>query len=221
MPLEMTSKAKNSRFFGSLPPHLYNTLSKTPCAEHMHNYCITPESFKGTSSSSPRASPSSSSSSSSSDLVWCLDDETEKRGLGDMFEILATNKDAEGKVFVSCIEGKRYPFWAGQFHPERNGWEWSDEEDIDHSLDAVVSMHHLAAFLVRESGRNRHRFEDKGEEEARLICNPPARLVPTLQESRMYQQTFLWSYQDDDEAPLNREGSTEEDDRETSLTASA
>ena len=47
-PLEFTHKAKSSRLFGSLPQHVYRTLAETPCGEHMHNYCITPETFEGT-----------------------------------------------------------------------------------------------------------------------------------------------------------------------------
>jgi gamma-glutamyl hydrolase len=52
-PLEFTHKAKSSRLFGSLP--------ETPCGEHMHNYCITPETFEGTALSSSYVHSSNSS----------------------------------------------------------------------------------------------------------------------------------------------------------------
>jgi len=165
-PLEFTSKAKSSRLFGSLPDHVYRTLGETPCGEHMHNYCITPETFK------------------------------EQPALGEMFEVLATNEDAEGKVFVTSMEGKKYPFWAGQFHPERNGWEWTEEEEIDHSPEAIVAMHHIAAFLVKESRKSGHTFADKSEEGKRLIYNNPPHLLPTEAETSMYAQTYFWKHDD-------------------------
>lgn len=161
-PLEFAQKAKNSRIFGSVSQQVYHTLSTTPCGEHMHNYSIPPEAFK------------------------------EHPKLGNELEILATNKDNNGKVFVSCVEGKKYPFWAGQFHPERNAWEWTETEEIDHSPQAILAMHHLAVFLVSESRKSRHHFPDKGEEEWRLTTNTPPYLVETQKESKMYTQTYFW-----------------------------
>lgn len=166
MPLDLTSKAKTSRLFGSLQHDDYHTLGHTPCAEHMHNYCIPPEAFR------------------------------EHKALSDMFEVLATNVDVEGKVFVSSIEGKKYPFWAGQFHPERNAWEWTEDEEIDHSPEAIRAMHHMAAFLVAQSRKSSHRFADKEEEAKRLIYNNPPHLLPTEAETSMYGQTYFWKHDD-------------------------
>lgn len=167
LPLEFTPKARSSRIFGSLPDHVYHTLRNTPCGEHMHNYCIPPEAYK------------------------------EYLPLGDMFDVLATNRDAEGKIFVTSMEGKNYPFWGGQFHPERNGWEWTDKEDIDHSAEAIVAMHHLAVFLVNESRKSKHRFTDEDEEQALLIHNRPSHLLPTERETSMYMQTYFWGFEDE------------------------
>lgn len=165
-PLEFTPKAKSSRIFGSLPHHVFHTLGNKPCGEHMHNYCIPPEAFK------------------------------EQPGLGAMFEVLATNRDDEGKVFVTSMEGKKHPFWAGQFHPERNGWEWTEEEQIDHSPEAVVAMHQLATFLVNESRKSAHKFADKDEEASLLIYNLPPHLVATETQTSMYGQTYFWEHDD-------------------------
>merc|ERR1711974_267313 len=109
----------------------------------MHNYCITPETFE------------------------------EHQALGSMFEVLATNEDAE-----------------------RNGWEWTEEEEIDHSPEAIVAMHHIAAFLVKESRKSGHRFVDKEEERKRLIYNTPPHLLPTEEETSMYAQTYFWLHDD-------------------------
>ncbi len=43
-----------------------------------------------------------------------------------------------------------YPFYAIQFHPEKNGFEWTTKEDIPHSESAVSVMQALANFFVQE-----------------------------------------------------------------------
>jgi gamma-glutamyl hydrolase len=113
-----------------------------------------------------------------------------------MFNVLVVNHDAEGLEFVSCVEGKRYPFYASQFHPERAGWEWNEEEQIDHSPEAIVAMHHIAAFLVKESRKSGHRSTDREEERKRLIYNNPPHLLPTEEETSMYAQTYFWLHDD-------------------------
>ena len=41
---------------------------------------------------------------------------------------LATNRDREGRPFVSLVEGKSYPVYAMQAHPEKNVFEWTTGE---------------------------------------------------------------------------------------------
>ena len=41
------------------------------------------------------------------------------------------------------MEAKHYPFWAVQYHPEKNIFEWTEKyPNIPHTKDAV----HIAAF---------------------------------------------------------------------------
>lgn len=163
-PLHFTEHARESRLFSSLSPQLYDMLATKPCGEHLHSSCITTKAFK------------------------------EHKGLRDMFNVLVVNHDAEGLEFVSCVEGKRYPFYASQFHPERAGWEWNEEEQIDHSPEVVLAFQHLASFLVSEACKNDHRFVDRDEEERRQLYNTPPHLVATQKESKMYVQTYFWKH---------------------------
>jgi gamma-glutamyl hydrolase len=36
------------------------------------------------------------------------------------WDILSTNEDRRGWTFVSSMESKKHPFYATQYHPERN-----------------------------------------------------------------------------------------------------
>ena len=51
---------------------------------------------------------------------------------------------------TALLSGKRYPFYAVQWHPEKNGFEWTTKEGINHSEHAVTIMQMAANFLVQE-----------------------------------------------------------------------
>lgn len=87
--------------------------------------------------------------------------------LNDFYSILSTNFDRNGREFVSSIEAKRYPFYAVQYHPEKNNFEYgtfpSDQydipfESIPHSFEAVTFSFHLATVFVNEARKNLHRY---------------------------------------------------------------
>lgn len=42
-------------------------------------------------------------------------------------------------------------FYATQWHPEKNGFEWTENEAVPHSADAIDAMQHVANFFVREA----------------------------------------------------------------------
>ena len=58
------------------------------------------------------------------------------KGLRTELNILSTSKDAAGKRYVSTVEGKRYPWFATQYHPEKPPYEFSDPT-IPHSRTAI------------------------------------------------------------------------------------
>lgn len=55
--------------------------------------------------------------------------------LAEVFDLLSTTRDALGKVYVSTVQAKRYPFIATQWHPEKNMFEFSSPA-MPHSLPA-------------------------------------------------------------------------------------
>jgi gamma-glutamyl hydrolase len=60
--------------------------------------------------------------------------------LGAFFSVVSTNTDLKGKAFVSTMEAKSgAPIYGVQWHPERNGFQFSlsaGEDHINHSLCA-------------------------------------------------------------------------------------
>ncbi|KAL6059606.1 folate gamma-glutamyl hydrolase [Balamuthia mandrillaris] len=77
--LDFTSQARNSRMFGSLPADVYETFAMKPITQNLHHLGVSPQSF------------------------------LENRGLGKAYAVLSVNKDTNGKIFVSSMEGKDYP----------------------------------------------------------------------------------------------------------------
>ncbi|XP_060737975.1 gamma-glutamyl hydrolase [Tachysurus vachellii] len=141
MPLNLTSEAQSSRMFASFPPELFKALSEEPLTGNFHHYGITEQVFVG----------------------------NEK--LSSFFTILSTNKAENGAVFVSTMEGKKYPFYGVQWHPEVNRFQWDPHYSFPHSKNAVQVSSLLAQFLVNEGRRSSHHFSQPEEETRALIYN--------------------------------------------------
>lgn len=88
--------------------------------------------------------------------------------LKEMYTILSTTKDRNGTVYISTMEGKKYPFTGTQWHPEKPPYEFGDDA-IPHTLDAILVSQHLANVFVDTARYSRHKPESKEEELAMLI----------------------------------------------------
>jgi hypothetical protein len=55
--------------------------------------------------------------------------------MADFLDLLSTTRDALGRVYVSTVEAKRYPFVAMQWHPEKASFEFG-RDTMPHSLYA-------------------------------------------------------------------------------------
>uniref|UniRef100_A0A3Q3X5N3 folate gamma-glutamyl hydrolase n=1 Tax=Mola mola TaxID=94237 RepID=A0A3Q3X5N3_MOLML len=130
LPLNLTTEAGSSRMFEGFPSDLMKALIQEPLTGNFHHYGITVKTFQ----------------------------ETEK--LQSFFSILSTNIAENGAQFVSTIEGKRYPFYGVQWHPEVNRFQWSRRMNIPHSRHAVQLSSLLSEFLTNE-GNQSHTEEVK------------------------------------------------------------
>jgi len=105
--------------------------------------------------------------------VWGVSpkDLIDSPGLSDNFRLLATSLDRQGKEFVSLIEGKKFPIYGSQFHPEKPLFEWYPEEDINHSPDTRDSMQYFANFFVDMTRLSTQSFGSRSQEQCLMIYN--------------------------------------------------
>lgn len=141
LPLNLTTEAHSSKMFESFPDKLMTALTHEPLTGNFHHYGVTVQNFQ------------------------------ENQKLHSFFSILSTNVAENGAHFVSTIEGKRYPFFGVQWHPEVNRFQWDRKLNFPHSAHAVQLSSLLAEFFVNEGRRSLHRFDNLEEEASSLIYN--------------------------------------------------
>nr|CAI5834707.1 unnamed protein product [Callosobruchus analis] len=103
---------------------------------------------------------------------YCLTEENlRKNHLLPEWKIVSTDKDVSGIEFISSMENTKYPFYAVQFHPEKNIFEFKTGVGIPHSIEAVKISQHFANFFVEECRKSGNRFPDLNMERRTLIYN--------------------------------------------------
>ena len=76
--------------------------------------------------------------------------------LQSVWQVTSLNRDGKGQLFVSSLEPiGELPFYAVQFHPEKNAFEYATYpgtdipyEAIDHSKDGIIFSLSLSRFVV-------------------------------------------------------------------------
>uniref|UniRef100_A0A3B5LKP5 folate gamma-glutamyl hydrolase n=1 Tax=Xiphophorus couchianus TaxID=32473 RepID=A0A3B5LKP5_9TELE len=139
LPLNLTTEAHSSRMFQGFSKELIKALTEEPLTGNFHNYGLTVEAFQ----------------------------KNEK--LSGFFSLLSTNVAENGAHFVSTIEGKRYPFYGVQWHPEVNRFQWNRKFSFPHSSHAVRLSSQIAEFFINEGRKSFHHFDSPEEEDASLI----------------------------------------------------
>lgn len=107
--------------------------------------------------------------------------------LRDFFEVNTVSQDLDGVWFVSSAEAKHFPIYVSQFHPEMNIFEWKSEDHVNHSPESIRFSQFLANFIGKEARKNRHRFENREEEEKFLIYN-----YNPVQVEEFYEQVYFF-----------------------------
>jgi len=148
LPLEFSDAASSSALLaearsmraGADGQSIYDALASLPLTLNNHVQGVTPERF---AASAP---------------------------LARAFTVLAENDDLKGARFVSLVEGKGLPFWASQFHPEKNIFEQGVAlpsgvayEAIQHTRQAVAVSQYFANFFVDQCRASRHTYSSAEE----------------------------------------------------------
>ncbi|KAH9365509.1 hypothetical protein HPB48_016287 [Haemaphysalis longicornis] len=113
-------------------------------------------------------------------------------GLDKIFKPLSTNVDRDGVTFISSLEGRLFPFYAVQFHPEKTNFEWERNDRhkyVPHGPDALSVSQYLGNFFVNEARKNLHKFATEEEEQSALIYNYPATFT---QKHSAYTQMYIF-----------------------------
>ena len=141
IPLNLSSNYRKSRLFHDMPEDLAKFVSTAPTTLNMHHYSVLVSKYK----------------------------ENEK--LMDFFRILSTNNDRGGTEFISTMEGIKYPMYSVQWHPEKNSFEWTINENIPHQEMSIKLTQYISNFFVNEARLSSHKFQIPEEETASLIYN--------------------------------------------------
>jgi hypothetical protein len=110
--------------------------------------------------------------------------------LGDFYLQLTSEKDRNGKTFVSTIEGAVYPIFGIQWHAEKPGFEWDSNEDLNHSVQSVVAMQYMANSFVAQARLSKHTFPTEEDENKALIYNYTP--VYTFDDDPTYEQAYFF-----------------------------
>ncbi len=88
--IQITNDGSHSRIINGIDKHTYKNITKNKSTLNNHMLGISPKKFN------------------------------KKYLLSQFYKIVGTSKDRKGKEFVAIIESYHYPFYAVQWHPERN-----------------------------------------------------------------------------------------------------
>jgi len=141
IPLNFTSYGLNSRYMAGANQNVRDILSSQAVTLNHHERGFSPAIFK------------------------------DNAKLGSYFNVVSTNFDEHGREFVSTIEGKDYPVYALQWHAEKPQFEWTQDDNIPHTNDAITAMQHFSNFYVSEGRKSAHKFATKAEETKALLYN--------------------------------------------------
>lgn len=159
MPLNLTEEAHSSRMFQGFSPKVMKALSQEPLTGNFHQYGVTIQAF------------------------------AKNEKLRNFFSILSTNIAENGANFISTMEGKIYPFYGVQWHPEVNRFQWNPNYNFPHSAHAVQVSSLLAEFFINEGRKSLHSFKQPEEEDASLIYNYSPIYTGNISG---YQQTYFF-----------------------------
>jgi len=126
--LSFTPLAASSQIFSSYPAALVEVVQTQNVTMNNHVSGVVPESF------------------------------TTNAELASFYNLLSTNVDRDGNPFASTIEGKNYPVFGSQWHPEKNQFEFTPSENIPHTAQAIMVGWYTANFFVDKARQSQHVF---------------------------------------------------------------
>ena len=95
------------------------------------------------------------------------------KGLASMYKLTSISYEPEGdkRPFTASVEGKKYPFFATQFHPEKTTTMFLDDAGINHSWESIQMNRYFADKFVSLARRNPNTFGDYETTQAQIVAN--------------------------------------------------
>lgn len=164
IPLHFTPYGKKeSRLFSQASPVLKQVLSCEKVTYNHHKAGLAPETFY------------------------------ENKTLQNFFHLVSTNTDRKGRLFLSTIEGKKFPIYGSQWHSEKVMYDFSSNPNfkyIPHTPKARWVSQYVVDFFVDECKKSSHTFLNSKSEDEALIYNYPVTKRPGTEFVPVYY--FNW-----------------------------
>jgi len=139
--LDFQENPRGTKIFKDCPEDILTALAKEKITYNHHQAGVSPDTYKSNTN------------------------------LSGFFNIVSTNKDLAGKLFVSTIEAKNYPIYGTQWHPEKNNFEFNTNLEICHTSIAVLMTQYMSNFFVNQARKNQHEFASEERLQELLIYN--------------------------------------------------
>ncbi|KAL4439342.1 hypothetical protein ABPG74_017005 [Tetrahymena malaccensis] len=91
--------------------------------------------------------------------------------INQIFNCIAYSKDLKGKQFISIAEGKTYPFYGTQFHPEKLQFDHSSKTNKQFTMNQLRISQHFPNFFYTECLKSNQRFDSAQEQMSFFIEN--------------------------------------------------
>ena len=90
----------------------------------------------------------------------------------DNYRRVAYSQNDDGTSFIAIIEGRDYPIYGTQFHPEKVMYEW--KFDIVHDYESVRFAQFCGRFFIQDARRNQHMYKSKNYKKIYIFFRYPA-----------------------------------------------
>ncbi|PRP84466.1 hypothetical protein PROFUN_08051 [Planoprotostelium fungivorum] len=165
LPLTWSTEADQSRMLADMSDDIYVNLENLPLTINLHHDGVYPQTFQ------------------------------KNNRMRKFFRMIAQNVDRKGTPFASVMEGRKYPVYGVQFHPERNAFEWNVRESVSHSRQAIRASQYFGDFFVDEARKNDHRYDTAADEAKALIYNYNPYYSEDSTDSWPDEQTYAFQWQ--------------------------
>lgn len=98
-----------------------------------------------------------------------IDTFTKNIKLNSTFNALTTTVDINGKVFVSSMEARNYPFYGLQFHPEKSQFSFEPSAHFNHSAFFIKHNRYFSDFFVNDCKENNYQFSTYDQEMSEIV----------------------------------------------------